>query len=128
MKLIIAGSRSVNPTDEQITEAFHTIRAGAIVTEIICGMARGADLAGKRWAHSCGVTVYMDPVTDEDYDKFGRYIAPKMRNRRMAERAGAAIIFWDGLSGGSSDMCMRMVARGKPVLVIPLSPTKHFTP
>jgi DNA-binding CsgD family transcriptional regulator len=42
-----------------------------------------------------------------------------MRNRRMAERAAAAVVLWDGRSGGSSDMVARMVARDKPVEVVP---------
>jgi hypothetical protein len=123
--VIIAGSRSVSPSPDEIDEAIRAIDPSRLLwnpdewEEVVCGMARGADLAGRAWALRRGLYVHEDPVTDEDYTHHGRYVAPKVRNRRMAERACAALIFWDGESGGSADMCARMVARDKPCRVIP---------
>lgn len=122
MKLIIAGSRTVNPSDAEIDAAFDPsglLFAKADVTAVVCGMAKGCDLAGARWAKANGIAVIEMPVTEEEYATYGKYIAPKRRNRRMAEEGDIALIFWDGLSGGSADMTTRMVARGKPVRVIP---------
>lgn len=103
MKLIIAGSRTVEPTDEEIAAAFDSlVFVFADVTLVICGMAKGADLAGKRWAASNSIPVHEEPVTREDYKKHGGYLAPKMRNRAMAELGDAAIVFWDGTSGGAA--------------------------
>ncbi len=63
--------------------------------------------------------MHREPIITDDIDRWGKYVGPRMRNRRLAERGDAALIFWDGVSGGSADMCTRMVARDKPVRVIP---------
>jgi hypothetical protein len=123
--VIIAGSRTLLPSVDEIDAALKRIPAAGLLwvpedwEEIVCGMASGADLAGKAWAEAKGKRVHCEPVTQDDYDQHGGALGPKMRNRRMAERADGAIIFWDGRSGGSADMCCRMVARDKPVAVIP---------
>lgn len=120
MKLIIAGSRTVDPTDEEIERALEGFVEMPQIEVVVCGMAKtGADPAGKRWADSNSVPVHEEPVTKEDFKTHGSYLAPKFRNRRMADIGDAALIFWDGTSGGSADMVCRMVARGKPVKVVP---------
>lgn len=148
LRLIIAGSRTVDPTDEQITAGVvevvrsaltlevlrATLKTGEVgevpedaqierdlaryVGEVICGKADGADLAGKRWAERRGIPVHEDPVTDADRAAHGVYLAPKARNHRMSARASHAVVFWDGRSGGSSDMAARMLLRRKPALVL----------
>lgn len=122
--VIIAGSRAVSPTVSDIDAAIELLDPSGLLwvpaewTEIVCGGAKGADSAGEDWAKHHGIAVAYDLVLPGDYQQHGK-LAPKVRNRRMAERADAALIFWDGMSGGSADMCCRMVARGKPVVVIP---------
>lgn len=123
--LIIAGSRTVSPTVDDITNALNRTCLPTLIcsltdiTEVVCGTAKGADQAGAAWARSLGIAVHYEPISDDLVDRLGRYLAPKMRNRRMAERADGAIVFWDGTSGGSADMVCRMVARDKFVRVIP---------
>lgn len=123
--VIIAGSRSIVPTVHEIDSALVDLPAYGLLwvpaewEEIVCGMAAGVDMSGKAWAEAKGKAVHREPITPVDWDRYGKYLAPKMRNRRMAERADGAIILWDGRSGGSADMCCRMVARDKPVAVIP---------
>lgn len=112
--MVIAGSRTVSPTIEDIDAA---------LTEVICGDAAGADTCGALWARSRGIPLHHEPVTQDDYAQHGRYMGPKMRNRRMAERGDALLAFWDGTSGGTADMVTRMVARDKPVRVVPYKPT-----
>ena len=124
MRLIIAGSRTCAPTPEEIDKAISDLCAqvwgdATEVTEVVCGMAAGADMAGWNWAKAKGIPIASFPVTEDDIKRHGSYLGPRMRNRRMAEHAEAAVVFWDGLSGGSSDMVCRMVARNKPVLVVP---------
>lgn len=128
VRLIIAGSRGVSPTPAQIDPyvqaLLESVRklhpdAEVVLVEVISGAAYGVDKAGEAWAIAAGVPVHRDPVTEADYAQHGRYHAPKMRNRRMAERGTHALIFWDGMSGGSADMCTRMVVRKKPVETIP---------
>lgn len=129
--VIIAGSRTVSPTVEEIDAAILKLDPSRLLwvpadwTEVVCGMAPGADLAGRAWAEARGKQVFREPITTEDIRVHGKYLGPRMRNRRMSQRADAALIFWDGVSGGSSDMCARMVARDKPVRVIPWHPRRR---
>lgn len=92
------------------------------ITEVINGGAKGPDAAGGEWAIRRGIPVHREPITAEDIAKHGSYLGPKMRNRRMAVRGDAAIVLWDGKSGGSADMVCRMVARSRPVIVVPMRP------
>lgn len=125
MKLIIAGSRTVFPSVDEITVAIERTEMPSLIcpldqiTEVICGCANGADMAGSAWARARGIPVHYEPISDELIRIHGKYLAPKMRNRLMAERGDMAAIFWDGTSSGSADMACRMVARGKFVRVIP---------
>ena len=127
MKLIIAGSRTVDPTPSEIDAAFDPdgllFHAGD-VTEVVSGCADGGDKAGENWARIHGIPIKKFMINDEDRKAVGPKLAPKMRNRRMAEYGDMAIVFWDGLSGGSADMVTRMVARDKPVRVIPTKKRK----
>lgn len=131
--MIIAGSRTVSPTVEEITRAIADLDPGGLLwapeewTEVVCGCARGADRAGEAWAIARGLRVHHEPITAALDAKHGKYLAPKMRNRLMAERADAALIFWDGTSGGSADMACRMVTRDKPVRVVPWRPRSRAT-
>lgn len=132
MSLIIAGSRTVDPSandiDRELVRWFGLLEIpGAIadvVAEVVCGGAQGGDDAGERWATINRIRVHREPVTKADYAEYGSYLAPKMRNRRMANRGSHAIAFWDGTSGGTADMVTRMVARAKPVLVVPMRATR----
>jgi hypothetical protein len=127
MKLIIAGSRTVDPSPSEIDAAFDP--SGLLfnigdVTEVVSGRAMGADAAGENWARLRGIPIKEFPITNADRIEFGPKIAPKMRNRRMAEYGEMALVFWDGISGGSADMATRMLARDKPVRVIPTKKRK----
>lgn len=138
MKVIIAGSRTVAPSVNDIDSAAHQltgmlVNLGLLVSRpscgdaswvslVISGTAPGADRSGETWAGAHGLPVHLEPIVDADIQKFGRYAGPRMRNRRMAEMGDAALLFWDGVSGGTSDMGMRMLARGKPALVCPTRP------
>lgn len=126
IKLLIAGSRSVWPTLQAIDEAIDALAAdiapwasASDIGTIISGDATGADLAGEAWAQARGIPCERCPVTEAEYAEHGKYLAPRWRNRRMAELADAAIVFWDGISAGSADMATRMLARRKPVIVVP---------
>lgn len=124
-KVVIAGSRTVWPSVEEIDAAILKLDGYGILwvpeewTHVVCGMAKGGDMAGKVWAEARGKEVLQRPITPRMVSQWGKWAAPKMRNREMAEVGDAAICFWDGLSSGTPDMAARMLARGKPCEVIP---------
>lgn len=137
IRLVIAGSRTVSPSLEDIDREVAVLWAiasglelhdvtGEIAArhllEVICGDAAGADTAGEIWARHRGVPVHHEPITRADIEQHGKYAGPRMRNRRMAERGTHLLAFWDGVSAGTADMVCRMVARGKPAFVVPTRP------
>jgi len=97
LKCIIAGSRDITDYD-LICQAIQTF--GLKITEVVCGMARGVDLLGKRWADENKVPVKEFPA---DWNKYGRS-AGMIRNEEMATYADALILVWDGKSRGSKNM------------------------
>lgn len=117
MKLIIAGSRDL---DQNIVyaELIKLRSVGHIMvqaSEIVCGMARGSDMAGKQYGDFYGIPVI---PFEPDYDKYGRYRAPKIRNNKMAVYGDALLLIWDGKSGGSRHMKEAMSLLNKPVYEI----------
>lgn len=132
MKLVIAGSRTLHPTIEQVDAGVCELTARIPgdsdenqVTEVICGDAHGSDNAGALWAHARGIPVHHEPITAADVQRYGKYVAPKIRNARMADRGDLALVFWDGTSNGATDMAMRMLTRGKLVHPVCMTPAKR---
>jgi hypothetical protein len=134
IRLVIAGSRTVSPTiadiDREVSGLVHDIYGEVpyhesgrpafdfCIAEVICGKARGGDDAGAAWAVHHGIPVHPEPITEADVQRWGKYLAPKARNGRMAERATHAICFWDRASNGTTDMHARMGIRGKPSRIV----------
>jgi hypothetical protein len=105
MKTIIAGSRSITDYSE-VWGAVNDVEFQ--ITEVVCGMAKGVDLLGKRWAEKNRVPVKEFPA---DWDAHGKAAGP-IRNRQMAEYAEALILVWDGQSKGSANMLQEAKKRG----------------
>jgi hypothetical protein len=85
------------------------------ITEVVCGLAKGADIFGKKWA-ICDAKI---PVKDfpADWSTHGKAAGP-IRNGEMADYADGLIIFiWDG-SRGSANMLEQMKQRNKPFLSV----------
>lgn len=98
-KVIIAGGRDFN--DYNILKKYcDHILSNKTDIEIVCGMARGADLLGKRYAEEKKYKLAKFPA---DWDKFGKSAGYK-RNEEMGLYADAAIIFWNGESKGTKHM------------------------
>lgn len=129
MKVIIAGSRHLNPfkffSAQRRDEATHKLyqiiskhlahlesELGRPVTEIISGKAPGIDTVGEAWAISNGIRVAEFPA---EWD-LGKHAA-LLRNAEMAEYADAALVIWDGKSKGSADMLSHMHRLAKPVAI-----------
>lgn len=109
VKLIIAGTRDLDISDAEIFT-----HEGLRATEIVCGMAKGVDLAGKRYAQKLGIPVKEFPARWELYGKQAGFL----RNAEMADYADELLAFWDGQSRGTRDMINRMLMRKKPFQVI----------
>lgn len=115
MKVIIAGGRDF--TDYNLLkEKMNFILRNLEEIEIVCGMADGADLLGKRYAEEKGFPVKEMPAKWNDVNvpnavvktnKFGKLYNVKAgieRNEEMAKYADACVCFWDGKSSGTKNM------------------------
>ena len=112
MKLIIAGSRTMLERSSFIDNMMDlAIDKNILITEVVCGMARGSDMAGKLWAEENEILVAKFPA---DWDKHGK-AAGHIRNSEMAKYGDALLLIWDGSSRGSANMKQNMEKLGKPV-------------
>lgn len=122
MRLVIYGSRTAFPTDVHITNLLASPEFAwavpADVREIVCGMAGGADAAGKRWAEANKIPVAPFPA---DWSKNGKG-AGYVRNREMAEYATHGLGFWRGESRGTAHMTALLVLLQRPVKLVEWKP------
>jgi len=100
MKVIIAGGRDFGKKVVLIDAFRHFQKEYGEITEVVCGMAPGADTLGMLWADFMDIPVKKFPA---DWDKNGKAAGP-IRNKQMAEYADALIAFWDGKSKGTKNM------------------------
>jgi hypothetical protein len=85
VKVIIAGSRHMRFEDRDLipiaVKKFEEA-CGDKITEVVCGLAKGADTLGKRWAIlEAGIPVRDFPA---DWNKYGKGACP-IRNAEMVE-------------------------------------------
>lgn len=124
-RVVIFGSRE-GVTSEHIWEGMLLARCfGIQTTEVVCGMAAGADNLGQLWAYDHSVPVKEMPAAWDDLYVSGARIkvnqlgkrynanAGFQRNQKMADYVaedpeGAAVGFWDGKSSGTLDMWGRL--------------------
>ena len=120
--IIIAGSRDYTPSDDEIEDAVREWLGWPSeykLNAVVCGMAKGVDLAGKKWAERRSIDVIGCPA---DWSR-GK-IAGKERNWRMAqeESADGLIAFWDGMSPGTAHMIAVATFEGSSIVVRPTNP------
>lgn len=72
---------------------------------IISGGAEGADKLGERYAHEryAHERKLSIAVMNAEWSRLGKAAGPE-RNERMAQKADACIVFWDGKSRGTLNM------------------------
>lgn len=99
-RVIIAGGRDFE--DYEFLKLTMDRLLADITSEIcvVCGMAKGADLLGERYANEKGYKVSRFPA---DWSSFGKF-AGFVRNEEMAQNADAPVAFWDGKSRGTQHM------------------------
>lgn len=105
--LLIAGSRGYGNYKELSREVKNYIENVEDV-QIITGCARGVDYMAKMFAleNNIPCTVYL-----AEWNKYGKSAGP-IRNRQMAEKAQAGLIFWDGKSKGTENMLAELKKNG----------------
>lgn len=107
-RVIIAGGRDFKdyPTLHAVCD--HMLQHKEEVEIVSGAYPSGADELGRIYAIDKGYPYKPFPP---DWDKYGKAAGP-IRNRKMAEYAEAAIVFWDGKSDGSKDMIFQAKLRG----------------
>jgi len=112
MKLLIAGSRDINiePTElEQIISQHYNVNE---ITEVVCGMAKGVDMSGYKWAKTKKITV-KEFKPDWSIGK----VAGILRNKDMGDYCDAGIVIYNG-SKGSQHMIDYMKKINKTVYIV----------
>ena len=111
MKVIVAGGRDfVERSGDRVRLRNTLLKLGA--TEVVCGMARGADMFGHRVAKEIGLPIAEFPA---EWDRFGKR-AGMIRNAEMANYADALIAFPGGQ--GTLNMVAEADRRGLPIVKI----------
>ena len=92
------------------------IYSGFDITEVVCGMAKGADLLGKKWGEDHGIPVKEFPA---DWNKYKRAAGP-IRNKEMEQYGDGLIVFIYPNSRGSVNMLNLIKKAKKPFLLVGL--------
>lgn len=134
MKLIIAGSRTLEPSVYFLQACICEAGLAGEVTEIISGMALGVDTSAIELTKQRLGLSLLDmkllgklkefPCTKEDWNIYGRG-AGHRRNRQMGDYADALLLIWNGESSGSKGMKDYMLKLNKPVYEVILK--SHLT-
>jgi hypothetical protein len=120
IKLAVVGSRDI--ADYQFVERYGLpalmmmgVSPNRIET-IVSGGAIGVDLMAYKLANDLWID---DPIIHTpDYDKYGRYKAPKIRNTKIVEDCDAALVIWNCHSGGTHDSMVKLSEARKPYVLI----------
>lgn len=109
MRVIVAGGRDFQPTEEHsiwLKEKLLELKAA----EIVCGMAKGADLFGFKIAKEMKLPIKEFPA---NWNKYGNLAGP-IRNSEMAKNADACILF----PGGKGTANMKTLAQLNELIIV----------
>ena len=113
MKLLIAGGRDFNDY-ERLKRYVDWLRKKYDIKEIVCGMARGADMLGYKYAVENNIKVAKFPA---DWDKYGKR-AGYLRNYDMGVYCDNGVLFWDKHSKGTKHMIDIMNKLNKKIVIL----------
>lgn len=111
MKVCIAGSRGVWPTNEELDEIIRKV--GVTPTSVIEGGADGVDKAAMWWSRAHGIPHVEMPA---DWATHGTAAGP-LRNIEMAKAADVVVAVWNGKSPGTASMIKASREMGRPTYV-----------
>jgi hypothetical protein len=123
MKLIIAGSRTLDPDTvyDTLVEFFGVNdKLYNSITEVVSGTAKGVDTVGELFAFNADWPVKQFPANWTKNGKAAGYI----RNAKMADYADALLLIWDGVSKGSGHMKRLAEREGLTIYEIVLDKSK----
>lgn len=134
MKVIIAGSRSIDAIRDPLTRSHSSHNYAMLqlrieravqtstfdITQVISGNAKGVDMAAIKWARGRKLACMLMPA---NWNSYGLAAGP-MRNSAMAIEADALVALWDGQSTGTYDMIKKMKALDKPCHVVTIPKVK----
>ena len=113
-KLVIAGSRTLNPCRSFIMGCFNQFGL-SWVDEVFTGCAYGVDKCVRE--SFTGDEKRKVKVFSADWLTYGNAAGP-IRNKQMAQEGDALLLIWNGDSKGSKNMKETMLNFGKPVFEI----------
>ena len=116
MRVAIIGSRSAPANIAALILPYIPRNA----TELVSGGAAGVDRAAEELAALLSLPMRR---FFPDYERHGRQ-APLMRNLQIIDYADEILAFWDGQSRGTMHSVAECIRRGKPVRVVPLTPSE----
>ena len=99
-RVIIAGTRTFDDYDLLCRSMDYYLQNIKEPIQILCGLAKGADQLGLKYACEHGYEVRFFPA---DWKKYGRAAGP-IRNLQMVQNADALVAFWDGKSFGTKNI------------------------
>lgn len=99
-RVIVAGSRDFENYELLKAKMDYLLSDTDEPIQIVCGLARGADRLGQRYARERGFEIRYFPANWDAYGKRAGYL----RNEQMAQNADALAAFWDGKSRGTKHM------------------------
>ncbi len=108
MKIAVIGSRDFKRLDI-VREYVLGLPADTV---IISGGAMGVDRTAVQTAKSRGLR-FIEHLPD--YERYGRHIAPKIRNFDIANECDKLVCFWDGLSTDSTHCLAAATWLGKEI-------------
>lgn len=99
-RVIIAGTRTFNDYDLLCCSMDYYLQNIQEPIQILCGMAKGADQLGLKYAREHGHVVRCFLA---DWKKYGKAAGP-IRNLQMVQNADALVAFWDEKSPGTKNI------------------------
>lgn len=112
-RVIVAGGRDFTNYNGLAASLDYLLKNINDEIVVVCGMARGADRLGERYAKEHGYKIRYFPA---DWDIDGK-AAGFIRNVKMAENADALVAFWDGKSAGTKHMIETAQSKGLAVRI-----------
>ena len=116
MKIVIFGGRDFTNIKWMLACLVELQTEGVIPedVELLCGMARGADMTAYRIFKEAGQPIHEYPA---DWQYLGMR-AGFARNKEMAAIADIGLGFWNGESKGTKHMIEEMKRLNKPLYVV----------